>query len=99
VDLQLKPKRPPEQLYHGTARKNVNTILEEGLTSQNRNFVHLSATRAEAKKVGSRHGNPAILEVESLAMYEEEITYYQSESDADIWLTKVVFPEFLSTNS
>lgn len=48
VDLSLEPKQPPEVLYHGTARKNIDSILEEGLHSAGRNFVHLSVNKEDA---------------------------------------------------
>lgn len=99
VDLQLKSRKPPAVIYHGTARKNIDPILKDGLTSQSRNFVHLSATKAEAKKVGGRHGSPVILDIEALAMHENGIEFYQSESETDIWLTKEVPPKFISINS
>lgn len=39
----IKAKRkPPDILYHGTARKFVKSIMEIGLSPQNRQYVHLS---------------------------------------------------------
>ncbi|NGP88827.1 RNA 2'-phosphotransferase [Aliifodinibius halophilus] len=95
VDLQLHPKQPPEVLYHGTAQKNVQSILEEGLHSGSRNFVHLSAQKDDAKQVGARHGMPVILEVLSQKMAKNGIKFYQSESEPDIWLTKQVLTEYI----
>lgn len=95
VNLQLTPQKPPKVLYHGTAQNNVSGILEKGITAQSRNFVHLSATKQEASKVGSRHGRPVILDIEALAMHEEGYEYYQSGSEKSIWLTKSVPPAFI----
>ncbi|NIT55721.1 MAG: RNA--NAD 2'-phosphotransferase [Aliifodinibius sp.] len=90
VDLQLKPKTPPEKLYHGTARNNVASILENGLQAQSRNFVHLSTTVDEARNVGGRHGEPVILLIFSRQMSCEGYDFYQSESEKSIWLTSYV---------
>lgn len=95
VDLQLKPQAPPQELYHGTAQRNVDSILAEGLRAGSRNFVHLSATRDEARNVGSRHGAPVILTVQARMMSESSYNFYQSQSEPDIWLTKQVPAKFL----
>lgn len=90
VDLQLKPEEPPAVLYHGTAQKNVESILKEGIRPGSRNFVHLSSTKKEAQNVGSRHGSPVILFVDAEKMTRHEYMFYQSESEPSIWLTKKV---------
>lgn len=95
VDLQLRPKTPPELLYHGTAKRNVSSIMEEGIRPGGRNFVHLSATHGEAKNVGSRHGQPVILKIQAKKMHEDGYDFYQSESEEGIWLTEKIPIEFL----
>lgn len=99
IDLQLHPKKPPETLYHGTAQQNVGSILEEGILSSGRNFVHLSATEEEAQKVGGRHGKPVILLVRAETMCGEGYNFYQSDSEADIWLVQFVPAEFVETQN
>lgn len=99
VDLQLRPQQPPKVLYHGTAQKNVDAILAEGLHSGSRNFVHLSARKADARQVGTRHGSPVILQVHSAQMTQEGYDFYQSESEANIWLTKWVPAKFVVDDS
>ncbi|WP_265790751.1 RNA 2'-phosphotransferase [Fodinibius salicampi] len=96
VDLQLNPKTPPKVLYHGTAEKNLSSIIEKGLNAQSRNFVHLSVIEYDAHEVGSRHGSVAILAVESGIMHRDGYVFYQSESEPGIWLTKEVPPKFLN---
>lgn len=98
VDLQLRPKTPPDLLYHGTAKRNTSSILEEGIQPGSRNFVHLSATRSEAKIVGSRHGRPIILEIKAKQMHETGYDFFQSESEAGIWLVSFVPVEFVTRN-
>jgi len=96
VDLQLEPREPPEHLYHGTADRNVASIKREGIHSANRNFVHLSAKESDARDVGSRHGSPVILAVNAADMHKAGHQFYQSESEAGIWLTTTVPVEFVS---
>ncbi|PAU94753.1 RNA--NAD 2'-phosphotransferase [Aliifodinibius salipaludis] len=95
VDLQLKSKAPPEKLYHGTARNNVESILADGIKARNRNFVHLSTTVDEARNVGGRHGSPVILNIKASKMHKDGIKFYQSESEQSIWLTSYVPPEYI----
>lgn len=98
IDLNLDPKSPPDILYHGTARENLNSIMEKGIVPQSRNFVHLSTTKVEARNVGGRHGKPIILEIQSGKMNNgEEYPFYQSESEPDIWLVPIVPPRYIET--
>lgn len=95
LDLQLKPQKPPKELYHGTAHRNVDSIMEQGIKPGSRNFVHLSATQEEAQNVGSRHGSAVILLVNAVMMADKGFNFFQSESEPDIWLTKKVPSEFV----
>ena len=96
VDLSLTPQTPPGILYHGTAGKNVESILENGLHSGSRNYVHLSAEKEDAVSVGQRHGKPVILTIHSQEMHEEGYPFYRSESEKSIWLVERVPEEFIS---
>ena len=42
IDLDYIPTTPPDILYHGTASTNYVSILEKGIVSKNRQYVHLS---------------------------------------------------------
>lgn len=95
IELPLKPKQPPKVLYHGTAKRNVSSIIEKGIRPGNRKFVHLSAKKDDARDVGSRHGKPVILTVEAGKMEKEGYDFFQSDSEPGIWLTKKVPPEFV----
>jgi len=95
VNLQLEAREPPEHLYHGTADRNVASIMREGIHSANRNFVHLSAQESDARKVGSRHGSPVVLTVYAGKMHKAGYLFYQSESEAGIWLTSTVPAEYV----
>ena len=63
VDLELTPVEPPDILFHGTALKNLQSILENGIHRSSRNFVHLSQDTETATKVGMRHGKVVILNI------------------------------------
>lgn len=93
VDLQLTPKQPPDILFHGTADTNVQSILSAGLDKRNRQYVHLSSDTTTARKVGERHGNPEILEIDSKAMNEAGFRFFLS--DNGVWLTDFVHPKYI----
>lgn len=93
VDLDLAPTPPPEHLYHGTARKALPAIRDEGLRPQSRQYVHLSPTREEATAVGQRHGTPAVLTIDAPALHESGYTLYRSTDT--VWLTRRVPPSFV----
>jgi len=94
VDLSLDPVNPPEILFHGTATQNIAAIREQGLASGERQHVHLSANRETATQVGARHGQPVILTVDTSAMINAGVLFYQA--DNGVWLTDHVAPHFLN---
>lgn len=93
VDLKLEPVTPPTILYHGTAEKNIASILEKGILKQDRNYVHLSADIDTATKVGMRYGKPIIIEVLALKMHNNGHLFYLS--DNNVWLTDFVDSNFI----
>lgn len=93
VDLALSPTRPPDHLYHGTARHALSSIRNEGLRPQSRQYVHLSTTREEAVSVGQRHGLPVVLPIDAPALHEAGYTLYHSADS--VWLTRHVPPSFI----
>lgn len=94
VELGLLPQEPPEVLYHGTATRFVESIMAEGLTSQNRQHVHLSVDEATAQRVGQRHGKPYIFRVDTVAMRADGFKFYRT--DNGVWLTDLVPSRFLA---
>lgn len=94
VDLALKPQRPPEFLYHGTAQNNIDSILELGIEKRKRQHVHLSQDKETATKVGMRHGKPIILTITTGKMFEDGILFYLSENN--VWLTDFVDAKYMS---
>jgi putative RNA 2'-phosphotransferase len=93
VDLGLEPVEPPEFLYHGTARRFLETIRREGLHARERNFVHLSPDERTAVQVGARHGRPVVLVVDAGRMHQDGHTFYLSEGG--IWLTQWVPVQYI----
>ncbi|HET8688949.1 MAG TPA: RNA 2'-phosphotransferase [Methanosarcina sp.] len=94
VELGLVPMQPPEKLYHGTATRFLESILQAGLTSQSRTHVHLSSSIETAISVGKRHGKPVVLEVDTKTMIEDGQQFFQSENG--VWLTTFVKPSYIS---
>ncbi|MEM8715566.1 MAG: RNA 2'-phosphotransferase [Cyanobacteria bacterium P01_A01_bin.3] len=94
VNLGLEPREPPAVLYHGTATRFLESIFAQGLRPQNRHHVHLSSDRSTALRVGQRHGQPVILDVDAAAMRRDGQLFYCSENG--VWLCDRVPPRFLS---
>ncbi len=93
VKMNYQPTSPPPVLYHGTATKNVDSILKNGILKGNRQYVHLSADQETAQKVGARHGKPFIFKIETFKMIEEGIKFYKAENG--VWLIDFVPNKFL----
>lgn len=93
IDLQLEPAVPPDILYHGTGSGAVESIQKQGISKMSRHHVHLSVDIHTARKVGARHGIPAIFTVDSAAMHGDSHTFYCSENK--VWLVDSVPPKYL----
>ena len=88
VDVELKEAIPPEFLWHGTAKKYVDSINAIGLIPKSRLYVHLSKDIETAITVGKRHGKVVIYQVASKQMYDNGYKFYLSKNG--VWLTKNV---------
>lgn len=93
VNLDYQPLTPPEILYHGTATRFLASIKAQGLVKGKRLHVHLSSDEATAIKVGSRHGKPVVLIIESSRMHKDGLIFYQSENG--VWLTEHIPPAYI----
>jgi putative RNA 2'-phosphotransferase len=93
IDLGYTPVEPPEILYHGTAKRHLDAIFQEGLQKRNRHHVHLSPDLDTAINVGQRHGKVVVLKVMAKAMFEQGHAFYRSQNG--VWLTEAVKPAFL----
>ncbi|NRB51557.1 MAG: RNA 2'-phosphotransferase [Saprospiraceae bacterium] len=94
IDLALDPSVPPAVLFHGTATRFIDSIMEKGLIRGSRQHVHLSLDIVTATKVGSRHGKPTILAVDAQTMHQQGYKFFVSENG--VWLTEHVPVDFLS---
>jgi len=73
VDPSLTPA-DRDTLFHGTDPDNLDRIRSQGLQSQGRQKVHLSATKEEARTVGARHAaEPVLLTVDAAAAQQDGI--------------------------
>ena len=88
VDLGLKCKVPPVQLYHGTSTKASIDILEYGILPMSRNFVHLTDDKDIAIEVGRHHGDPLIACVNTIEMIYAGYHFYTPV--VHIWLVSKV---------
>lgn len=61
VSLNHEEDTESRFLYHGTPRRNLPSILREGLKPMKRQFVHLSTSKDEALETGRRHGRDVVL--------------------------------------
>lgn len=57
-------------------------------------YVHLSADRDTAEKVGRRHGDPVIYAVQAERMSADGYPFYRSVNG--VWLAKEVPTEYLA---
>lgn len=94
VDVELKEQQPPKVLYHGTASRFLDSIIQDGLKPMSRLYVHLSSDMETAMKVGKRHGEPVVLKIQSEEMYKDGIKFYLSENG--VWLTKSVDKKYIT---
>lgn len=97
VDLELKAAVPPVILFHGTATRFLDSILSKGLTSMQRNHVHLSSDANTALSIGKRHGKPVVLQISAGQMSHQGYKFHVSTNK--VWLVKAVPPAFLSVIS
>ncbi len=93
VDVQLKEQIPVGPLYHGTANRFVESIMAQGIKSQNRLHVHLSDSLEVAEMVGKRHGKVVILQLNTAQMIEDGVVFYRSENG--VWLTNFVDKKYI----
>ena len=93
----LKESIPDDILYHGTAKRFLDSILEFGLKPMSREYVHLSKDIKTALNVGIRHAktkdNVVLLEIDTNEMLKDGYKFYISENE--VWGTKLVPPKYI----
>lgn len=94
VEVEYESVTPPEILYHGTTHDALASIRKEGLTSQKRQYVHLSTGTERAEEVAGRHGNAiVILKIHALNAHKAGFEFYHPEPRH--YLVKRVPPEYI----
>jgi putative RNA 2'-phosphotransferase len=85
---------PPNRLFHGTSRKYLNSILQNGLQPMSRKQVHLSTNISTAISVGKRKDNtPIVLQIDAKNAFISGINFYKGNDD--VWLADKIPPLFI----
>lgn len=93
VDLALQPQVAPAALYHGTASRFMDAILQQGLKPMQRHHVHLTEKPETALAVGQRYGRPVLLKIDTASMQQQGHVFYCT--DNQVWLTDAVPAQFI----
>lgn len=92
--IAYPPVTPPEYLYHGTTPDALPAIRREGLTPQQRQYVHLSLDPDWAQSVGQRHAAQAVvLRIRAREAYQAGCVFHHPEPNH--YLTASVPPQFI----
>ncbi len=95
LDLDLPTDDIPEKLYFPTDEGEIDEILEDGITKQDRKMVHLSGTYDAAVTAGRvRTRDPIILEVDAEGAIESGIIIMHAGKF--VYITDAVPPEFIA---
>lgn len=82
-------KKPPEVLYHGTARRFWDSISKDGLVPKERQYVHLSVDIDTALQVGKRRDDePIILKISANQAYRDGLFFYKGNEK--VWLSDFI---------
>lgn len=89
IKILKEDKMPPNVLYHGTARRFVESISKNGLLPQSRQYVHLSQDIETAEKVGKRHDDkPCILIIDAKTAWNDGVKIYFGNEK--VWLADAI---------
>ena len=95
VDMDYANCTPPEILYHGTSMNAYASILDNGLISRSRNYVHLTDDNDTALETGARHGAPVTIRIKALEMFNAGCEFYNPKKG--IWLVREVPRKFIDS--
>lgn len=94
MKILKEEKMPPNILYHGTARRYLDSIIKNGLLPESRQYVHLSQDIETAKSVGSRHDDkPCILVINAKRAWDAGIKFYYGNDK--VWLADTIPSRYL----
>jgi len=92
--ISYEPVTPPDVLYHGTPRANIDAIRRDGLLPMGRQYAHLSADLATARRVGQRRdASPAIFVVDAAHAAASGVAFYYANDTT--WLADAVPSAYL----
>jgi len=96
IKVEMKESPRMEVLFHGTATKFIDSIMKDGLKSQNRHHVHLSKDLETAITVGGRKDKKdiTILKIDSARMRGDGLKIWISANG--VYLTEYVDPKYIS---
>ena len=95
VDMAYASCTPPEILYHGTSMNADVSILDNGLISRSRNYVHLTNDNDAALETGVRHGAPVTIRIKALEMFNAGYEFHNPKKG--IWLVREVPKKFIDS--
>ena len=94
MQIKYEEETPPAMLYHGTAKRFLNSIKKEGLKPMSRQYVHLSEDTETAKMVGKRRdSDPVILYIDTAEAIKAGVKFYKANDK--VWLCKELSPQFI----
>ena len=93
MQIKYEEETPPAMLYHGTAKRFLNSIKKEGLKPMSRQYVHLSEDIETAKMVGRRDSDPVILYIDTVEAIKAGVKFYKANDK--VWLCKELLPQFI----
>ena len=92
--IEKIPGIPPDILYHGTAKRFVDSIMRDGLLPMKRQYVHLSVDTTMATLVGKRRdSDPIILEIDAREALSDGIKFYIGNDK--VWLCDKIPPKYI----
>ena len=94
MQIKYEEETPPVMLYHGTAKRFLDSIKKEGLKPMSRQYVHLSENTETAKMVGKRRdSDPVILYINTVEAIKAGVKFYRANDK--VWLCKELPPQFI----
>lgn len=95
MKILKEEKMPPDILFHGTARRFMKSIMENGLLPQSRQYVHLSQDIKMAENVGKRHDDkPYILIIDAKMAWNDGIKFYFGNEK--VWLADAIPNKYIT---
>lgn len=93
VDVDFEQRIPPDFLYHGTAQKYLERIKQNGILKMTRQYVQLSDNVKTAFNVGSRHGVPVVLKIDTKRMAHDGYVFYISSNG--VWQSQDILWKYV----